>query len=158
MSIVLGIDPGLASTGYGFIRKQGGGLVCLTYGVIKTESTKKPQERLLLLYRELNSLIGEYKPVLSGMETLFFGKNVTSALPVAQARGVILLALAEHSIPVFEFSPNHIKQSVIGQGKADKLQMQKMIQIIFGLQTLPTPDHAADALGAAIACAHGRMF
>ena len=103
-------------------------------------------------------MLDRYKPGESAIETLYFGQNITSAMPVAEARGVLSMALAEREIPVREFTPGLIKQAVVGKGTADKGQIQEMVRLILGLPAIPTPDHAADALGAAVCCAHSSLF
>ena len=151
---VLGIDPGLASTGWGIIDSSGSRHKYIDHGTFSTSSKDSPERRLLDIYRELESLIDAFKPVGMGIETLFFTKNISSALPVAQARGVVLLAAAERGLSVGEYSPVTIKQSVVGTGGADKAQVQQMVRILLGLQDVPNPDHAADALAAAITFIH----
>jgi crossover junction endodeoxyribonuclease RuvC len=151
---VLGIDPGLAQTGWGIIDSSGNRHKHIDHGTIKTVSREAPERRLLSLYRELKSLIEAYKPVGLGIETLFFTKNISSAMPVAQARGVVLLAAAESGLLVGEFSPVTIKQSVVGAGGAGKGQVQEMVRILLGLAEIPKPDHASDALASAITFIH----
>ncbi len=151
---VLGIDPGLASTGWGIIDSSGSRHKHIDHGTFSTNSKELPERRLLSLYREITSLIEAFKPSGMGIETLFFSKNISSALPVAQARGVVLLAAAEEGLAVGEYSPVTIKQSVVGAGGASKVQVQEMIRILLGLQDIPEPDHAADALAAAITFIH----
>lgn len=155
MSTILGIDPGLASTGIGVLRSSKGRLQCLFYGVIETSPSMQQGQRLLKLYQALEEVLAKWKPEAAGLEALYFAKNVTSALPVAEARGVILLCLEKHGIPCLDFSALALKQAVTGNGKAEKRQVQEMVKIILGLQEIPRPDHAADALAAAIARAHG---
>ena len=151
---VLGIDPGLASIGWGIIDSSGTRHKHIDHGTISTGSKEQPERRLLSIYREITSLIEAFKPSGMGIETLFFKKNISSALPVAQARGVVLLAAAEQGIAVGEYSPVTIKQSVVGAGGAAKIQVQEMVRILLGLQDIPKPDHAADALAAAITFIH----
>jgi crossover junction endodeoxyribonuclease RuvC len=151
---VLGIDPGLASTGWGIIDSSGTRHRYIDHGTISTSSRELPERRLLGLYREITSLIDAFKPSGMGIETLFFTKNISSALPVAQARGVVLLAAGERGLAVGEYSPVTIKQSVVGAGGAAKAQIQEMVRILLGLQDIPEPDHAADALAAAITFIH----
>jgi len=151
---VLGIDPGLASTGWGIIDSSGTRHRYIDHGTISTSSRELPERRLLSLYREITSLIDAFKPSGMGIETLFFTKNISSALPVAQARGVVLLAAGEKGLAVGEYSPVTIKQSVVGAGGAAKAQVQEMVRILLGLQDIPEPDHAADALAAAITFIH----
>jgi len=151
---VLGIDPGLASIGWGIIDSSGTRHKHIDHGTITTSSKDLPERRLLDLYREVSSLIEAFNPSGMGIETLFFTKNISSALPVSQARGVVLLAAAEKGLTVGEYSPVTIKQSVVGAGGAAKKQVQEMVRILLGLQEIPGPDHAADALAAAITFIH----
>jgi len=151
---VLGIDPGLAETGWGIVDSDGTRHKYIAHGTVKTSSSLDPQIRLLDLSREIKAVISNYKPSGMGIETLFFTKNISSALPVAQARGVILLAAAESGLKVGEFSPTVIKQSVVGTGGAEKNQVQEMVKILLGLSSVPRPDHAADALAAAVTFIH----
>ena len=152
MGVYIGIDPGLASVGYGVIQHDGLVIRPLGYGVIETTSNEDQLTRLVSIFEGITEQCLKYKPTLGGVETLYFARNVTSALPVAQARGVILLALAKQGVEVREFTPNQIKATVLGSGKADKEQVQRMVQIILGLSEIPKSNHAADALAAAIAC------
>lgn len=151
---VLGIDPGLASTGWGIIDSSGTRHKHIDHGTITSNVKELPEQRLLGIYREITSLIEAYKPSGMGIEMLFFTKNISSAMPVAQARGVVLLAAAEKGLAVGEYSPVTIKQSVVGTGGAAKGQVQEMVRILLGLQSIPEPDHAADALAAAITFIH----
>lgn len=148
--IVLGIDPGIADTGYGIVREESGKLSCLVYGTIKTLSTQSLPNRLTSLYTELDKIIKKYQPQETAVEQLFFNKNVRTALIVGQARGVALLALANNNLPIAEFTPSQVKQAVSSYGKASKLQVQKMVKMILKLDKLPQPDDAADALAVAI--------
>jgi len=152
---IIGIDPGLASTGWGVVDCTGGRVYYVDHGSIETKAGLPPAERLLLIMQSLRSVLDTYRPTESAVEILYFGKNVSSAIPVAEARGVIFAALAEHGLPVREFRPNAIKQGVTGVARADKKQVQEMVRIILGLAEKPAPDHAADALGAAICAANG---
>ncbi|MCG8452386.1 MAG: crossover junction endodeoxyribonuclease RuvC [Spirochaetales bacterium] len=151
---VLGIDPGLAHTGWGLIKSDGIRHAHLAHGSIKTPAAMPFHERLLTIHQNLSQLIEEYRPVGAGMETLYFSKNVSSGIPVAQARGVAVLAIAQRSMAFQEFSPTAIKQSVVGSGGADKTQVQHMVRLLLGLPDIPKPDHAADALAAAITFVH----
>jgi crossover junction endodeoxyribonuclease RuvC len=126
----------------------------IDHGVIKTKADQPRDERLFFILRSVRLIIEKYKPTQAAMETLYFGKNVSSAIPVAEARGVISAALAENGIPLFELTPNAIKQGVVGSARADKGQVQEMVRIILNLKEIPKPDHAADALGAAICTAN----
>ena len=150
--IILGIDPGTARLGFGILKKTKKKLECLDYGVIKTSSDLANPERLKILYNQLNILIRKYEPDFLAVEKLFFFKNAKTAILVAQAKGVILLAGAKKKIPIFEFTPLQMKMTIANYGRAEKKQIQKMIQILLDLKELPTDD-AADALGIAICCA-----
>jgi crossover junction endodeoxyribonuclease RuvC len=150
----MGVDPGLASAGWGVIDYVQGRVRYVAHGCIETKAQNPRAERLLFIYRSLKELLETYRPGESAVETLYFGRNVTSAIPVAEARGVISLALAEKGLCVREFTPAQIKQGVVGTARADKVQIQEMVRLILGLSGIPSPDHAADALAAAICCAH----
>jgi len=154
-NIILGIDPGIADTGYGVIEKsKNGKLICLDYGSIKTSAKLCLSERLEILNKSLNTIIKKYKPKLISVEELFFCKNVKTALIVGHARGVVLLTAKQSKIPMVEFTPLQIKQAVSTYGKADKVQVQKMVKLLLDLSELPKPDDAADALAAAICAAN----
>ena len=149
--IILGIDPGIADTGYGIIEVgDAGKLKCLDYGTIKTDAKESLSFRLGEVNKMLDAIIKEYKPDLAAVEQLFFCANVKTALTVGQARGVILLSLIQNNVPIKEFTPLQVKQAVSTYGKASKLQVQKMVMMILGLKEIPKPDDAADALAAAI--------
>ena len=151
MSIILGIDPGIADTGYGIIRKEEDGrLRCLGYGSIRTDSRHQMPKRLEKLYDDLYAKIEEHRPSLMAMEQLFFCKNVKTALTVGQARGAIMVIAQKKDLSLSEYTPLQIKQAVSTYGKASKEQVQKMVQFLLGLKEKPTPDDAADALAAAI--------
>ncbi len=151
---VIGIDPGLASTGYGIIDCLNNRLKLVTYGVIKTEAASPHSERLLLIYNKLAAVIEEYNPREAGMETLYFARNTSSAMSVAEARGVVTLCLAQRCILLGEYTPNQIKQSVAGTASADKKLVERCVKMLLGLETEPKPDHAADALAGAITHLH----
>jgi len=155
--IILGIDPGIADTGYGFIRVQGARLECLAYGSIKTSAALSLPERLKLLHSELSVLVKKFRPQVAGIEQLFFNKNVRTALIVGQARGVALLAVSQQGVPLMDFTPAQVKQAVSAYGQASKLQIQKMVKLILKLEELPRPDDAADALAVAICGANYRQ-
>ncbi|MBL7058441.1 crossover junction endodeoxyribonuclease RuvC [Patescibacteria group bacterium] len=156
--IILGIDPGIADTGYGVIEVQKNNTIkCLAYGSIKTNSNQGLGERLEILYKELNIIIEEFKPYLVSVEELFFYNNAKTAFVVSQARGVVLLAIQQNKLKIAEFTPLQVKQAVSTYGKADKKQVQKMIKLILSLETIPTPDDAADALAVAI-CASNQNW
>jgi crossover junction endodeoxyribonuclease RuvC len=155
--VILGIDPGTARLGYGVIR---GGLkpVLLDAGVIETWPDQDMPGRLVTLYESMQELIEEFHPQRIAVETLIFARNVTTAISVGQARGIILLAAAQANIPVFEYSPSEIKHAIAGYGKADKPQMQEMVRLILDLTSVPQPDDAADALAIAICDAQTRPY
>lgn len=148
--IILGIDPGIADTGYGIILDNKGRLKCLGYGSIKTSPKKDLISRLNDLHLELDEIIKEYKPDLVAVEELFFSKNVKTALIVGHARGVILLTIKQNDLPIFEFKPSQVKQAVTSYGAAKKDQVQKMVQKLLKLDKMPQPDDAADALAVAM--------
>ena len=149
--LILGIDPGTAITGYGLVREHDNGyLESVHCGVFRTKSKDPMPERLLSLYQQIVECITTYKPDAAAVEELFFGRNVTTGIKVAQARGVILLALAQHGLPIAEYKPNVIKTSITGYGHADKNQMQMMVQQLLNLAEPPKPDDAADGLAVAI--------
>lgn len=151
----LGLDPGTATTGYGLVRlERDGSLLAVKYGVITTPKNTPAPERLVTLYDQLQDLLEEHKPETAAVEKLFFQRNVTTALAVGQARGVMLLALAKAGLEVFEYTPNEVKQAVAGYGSADKRQMQEMVRVLLGLEDIPRPDDAADALAVAICHLH----
>ena len=155
---ILGLDPGTASTGYGIIDSNDGRLTVVTFGVIKTPAGESASSRLQTIYNELNSLIAQYQPDSAGVEELFFGRNITSAISVGQARGVLLLALANANIPIGEYSPPKIKDTVTGYGKADKAQVQLMVCNLLDLEETPRPDDAADGLAVAITHYHYQRY
>ena len=148
--IILGIDPGIADTGYGVIEDVSGKIRCLAYGSIKTKAGEDLPLRLLALHKELNHIILKYQPQVAAVEKLFFNKNVKTDLIVGQARGVAMLTLSQGKLPIYEFTPSQVKQAVSSYGQADKLQVQKMVKLILNLKELPRPDDAADALAVAI--------
>lgn len=156
--IILGIDPGIADTGYGFIRVDGSRLECLAYGSIKTPAKEELPQRLQTLHKELSVLIKKYKPEKAAVEQLFFNKNVRTALIVGQARGVVLLTISLSNVPIIDFTPGQVKQAVSAYGQASKLQVQKMVKLILSLKELPQPDDAADALAVAICGANHRQY
>lgn len=149
--LVLGIDPGTATTGYGLVRDtEQGSFEVVDYGVILTPAGMSPEKRLLLLYDRLLEILLLHRPEQGAVEKLFFQRNVTTALAVGQARGVVLLALVQHGLKVAEYTPLEVKQAITGYGGADKLQVQMMVQAVLQLETLPKPDDAADALAIAV--------
>lgn len=153
--IILGIDPGIADTGYGFIEhNQKGDLVCLTYGSIKTSKNDSLVERLFSLAEQLAALIDQYKPELAAIEELFFCNNAKTALVVGQARGVAMLVCRQAGLRPLSYTPLQVKQAVTTYGGADKAQVQRMVKLLLNLKETPKPDDAADALAIAI-CASG---
>lgn len=157
--ITIGIDPGIATTGFGIIREEvDGHLSVLSYGVIQTSSTLTQAERLVQLYNQIRELIVLHRPEIGAVEKLFFERNVRTALNVGQARGVTLLAMAENHLQIGEFTPLEVKQAVVGYGGADKRQVQQMVKTILGLENVPHPDDAADALAVAICYIHSIKF
>ena len=153
--ISLGIDPGTASLGYGFVRENSdGSLEELAHGVIRTRPCQPMPRRLLQIHDELLALIADYEPDRAAVEELFFARNVTTALTVAQARGVVLLTLQMADLPIAEYKPNVIKRSVCSDGSADKAQMKRMVSVWLGMAAAPKPDDAADALAVAITDLH----
>jgi len=152
--VILGIDPGIADTGFGIIKRDKDNLHCLGYGSIKTKSKTDMAERLETINQELNKIIQKYEPSLIAVEQLFFCKNVKTALIVGQARGVVLLTAKQNQVPLVEFTPLQIKQAVSSYGQASKMQVQKMVKLLLGLNELPKPDDAADALAVAICAAN----
>jgi crossover junction endodeoxyribonuclease RuvC len=157
--LVVGIDPGTATTGYGFVRETDlGDLEVVDFGVILTQAGELPEVRLLQLHNRLNELIHLHQPDGGAVEKLFFQRNVTTAIAVGQARGVVLLSLAESAIPVAEYTPLEVKQAVVGYGGADKNQVQQMVKALLQLSEIPRPDDAADALAIAICHLHSNRF
>ena len=144
----------MASSGWGIVDFKDHRFHYIAHGCIVTKADAPRAERLYVIYQAFQETLHTYKPQEAAIETLFFSRNAKSAIPVAEARGVLSMALAEQGLPVREFSPNSIKLAVLGAGQAEKRQIQEMVRLILGLQAIPKPDHAADALGAAICCAH----
>jgi crossover junction endodeoxyribonuclease RuvC len=153
-TIVLGIDPGYAITGYGLVAYRNNHFDCLAYGVIRTSAKEIFSLRLLKIYSQLETLTADWKPDAVAVEELFFSRNTTTAIGTAQARGVAVLSGARAGLPVFEYTPMQVKLAVSGYGKADKQQVQQMVRVLLNLQELPKPDDAADALAVAICHAH----
>ncbi len=148
--IVIGIDPGLATIGFGVIRAENGIINPVSYGCIRTSSDMQTPERLLEIYNEIRSLFEKYPPAVIAVEKLFFNRNVTNAMSVSEARGIIFLAAAQKNIPVVEYTPNQIKKAITGSGSADKKQMQDMIRRLLNLEEVPESDDAADGLSIAL--------
>lgn len=151
---ILGIDPGLANTGFGVIDYYNGRYRMVSYGCISTDADMPHGQRLLTIYNRLCAVIDEFKPTEAGMETLYFAKNVSSAMGVSEARGVVSLCLAQHCIALGEYTPNQIKKAVTGNTTADKELVQNYVKLLLGLEAVPRPDHAADALAGAITHVH----
>ena len=151
---VLGIDPGLASTGFGIVDFKDGRYRMVSYGVIETAAHTPHSERLLAIYNRLCMVIDEFKPDEAGMETLYFARNTSSAMGVAEARGVVTLCLAQHAVRLGEYTPNQIKQAVTGTASACKELVETYVKILLSLEIEPKPDHAADALAGAITHLH----
>lgn len=151
---ILGIDPGIAIVGFGFVDKIGHKLVPVQYGSIQTEAHTEDAVRLQQVYDAMVQLIDKYKPDSVGIEKLFFNRNVTTALTVGQARGVLMLAANQKGLPIGEYTPLQVKQAVVGYGKAEKKQVQEMVRMYLNLSAVPKPDDVADALAVAICHAH----
>ncbi len=148
---ILGIDPGIADTGYGIIRVYDDNRIeSLEYGSIQTKAKQPLESRLMLLYKGLNEIIEKYQPDVMAVEELFFNKNTSTALIVGHARGVILLAGSLSKIDILHYTPGQVKQAVSAFGQAKKGQVQKMVKLLLGLKEIPRPDDAADALAVAI--------
>lgn len=154
--ITLGIDLGIANTGYGIVETHHGKFQALDFGNIKTESKTKSPHRLKKIYDEVIYLVEQYEPEFLVLEDVFFSKNVSSALGVGEVKGIVKLAAANTECEVFTYSPPEIKQAVVGYGNASKVQIQKMVQVLLKLTEVPHPDHAADAL--ALAICHARSY
>jgi crossover junction endodeoxyribonuclease RuvC len=151
---ILGVDPGIGSTGYGILETDGTNHRAVIFGAIKTPARKPFHERLLYIYTELNRILSREKADVLAIEDVFYATNVQSALKLGHARGIPLLVAAQNKLPVFEYSPLEIKNAVVGYGRAEKRQVQAMVQMLLGLRRLPSPDDAADALAVAICHAH----
>lgn len=155
--LVIGLDPGTATTGYGLVRESpDGSLQAVAYGVITTSPKTEMPDRLAQLYAELSEILLLHKPDSSAVEKLFFQKNVTTAISVAQGRGAVLVALSKAGLAVAEYTPLEIKQAVAGYGGAGKHQVQQMVRALLNLEDVPRPDDAADALAVAICHLHSR--
>ena len=152
--IVMGIDPGFATTGYGVVDYTGNRFKVLDHGVIRTEAGDPFPHRLLVLHQRLHQLMQTWKPDVMAVEELFFGSNVTTGIKVGHARGVILLSAAMADIPVYEYTPMQVKLAVTGYGGAKKPQVQQMVKVLLNLETIPKPDDAADARAVAICQSH----
>ncbi|WP_420645843.1 crossover junction endodeoxyribonuclease RuvC [Candidatus Leptofilum sp.] len=155
---ILGLDPGTATTGYGIVDVEEGEFTAVAYGTISTLAKTPMPQRLQQIQQELQQLIDEYQPDSVGVEEVFFGRNVTTAITVGQARGVLLLTVANAGLPIGEYSPPKIKDAVTGYGKADKAQVQLMVRNLLDLEETPRPDDAADGLAVAITHYHYQRF
>lgn len=151
--IILGIDPGIAITGYGIVQCKGNSFKAIDYGIITTEANTPFPKRLKILYDEMNKVIEKFHPEDLAIEELFFNKNVKTAIKVGQARGVEILAGINKGLKIYEYTPLQVKQGVVGYGRADKRQVQEMVKLLLNLKDIPKPDDAADAL--AVAICHG---
>ena len=157
--LVLGLDPGTATTGYGVVKEHEDGTIeAIAYGVISTKAKTPMPQRLQQIFEELSQLIKRYQPDEIAIEELFFGKNVTTGITVAQARGVMLLVAAQHNMPITSYKPKVAKQAITGYGSADKQQMQIMMMQILNLDEVPRPDDAADGLAMAYAHLNSTRF
>ena len=161
--IILGIDPGLATVGYGVVEKlDNGNIVPVDYGVVLTPKEETFPVRLAMVEEGINKILNKFKPDEIAVEELFFSKNITTGIPVSHARGVILLTCIKYCGRLFEYTPMQIKQALTGYGKADKIQMMHVVTSLLKLKKIPRPDDAADALAVALCHAHtsrfGKMF
>ena len=152
--IILGIDPGYAIVGYGVLEYKNNHFKTIDYGAITTEAGTDFNRRLEIVYDEISALMEKYKPDAMSVEKVFYNSNAKTVIDVSQARGVIMLAAQKHKIPVFEYTPLQVKQSVVGYGRAEKKQIQEMIKRILFLEKVPKPDDTADALAMAVCHAH----
>jgi crossover junction endodeoxyribonuclease RuvC len=159
MTLVLGIDPGIATIGYALVRDlPDGSCESSVYGVIETPKEDSAPVRLVQLYEQLNAILTLHHPDSAAVEKLFFQKNISTAIGVGQARGVVLLALAQAGLEIGEYTPNEVKQAVTGYGSADKKQVQEMVRVLLSLDKIPKPDDAADALAIAITHLNTRRY
>lgn len=154
--IVLGIDPGLANTGYGVVARRGGRdgregrLVAIDGGVVQTRAGVPTERRLTGVYERVDALLAEHEPAGVALEELYFGQNVRTAFAVGQARGVVMLAAGQRGVPCTSYTPQQVKHAVCGSGRAGKEQVARMVAALLSLESPPVPDHAADALAVAI--------
>lgn len=156
--IILGIDPGIADTGFGVISAEKSTFKAITYGTIKTSKADDLAKRLDYLYKDIEKLIKKHKPSKIGIESIFFAKNAKTAITIAHARGICLLAAQKAKAQIHEYTPLQIKQALTGYGAADKNQIQQMVKTILNLKEIPKPDDAADALACAICCAQTKQY
>ena len=148
--IILGIDPGLAHTGWGVVEQCGSRMACVAYGCVATPASQPLAERLMKIHHQIGAVVERFRPECVGIETVWFGQNITAAFATGQARGAALVACAEGGLTVGEYSPRQIKLAVVGEGSAEKDQVQYMVKHLLKLDRTPEPDHASDALAAAI--------
>ena len=159
MKLVLGIDPGTATTGFGLVRgREDGSLESVAYGTIQPPADLPAHQRLSILFHRLNELLLLHQPDGAAVEKLFFQRNISTAIAVGQARGVVMLSIAEAGLDVGEYTPNEVKQAVTGYGSAAKKQVQEMVSILLALPEIPRPDDAADALAVAITHLNTQRF
>ena len=151
---ILGIDPGIATVGFGVLDFDGKSFKTVEYGAVLSPAHTEMPLRLKMVYDDMSYIIEKYKPDEVAVEELFFNTNVKTAIMVGQARGVLILAAANHELPIYEYTPLQVKQAVVGYGRADKNQVQQMVKSILGLHEIPKPDDAADALAIAVCQAH----
>ncbi|MDO4502404.1 MAG: crossover junction endodeoxyribonuclease RuvC [Coriobacteriia bacterium] len=147
---ILGIDPGLANTGWGVVHQSGSRLECVAYGCVSTSTDTPLEQRLGKIHQQVDAVIRRFEPTCCGVETVWFGQNITAAFATGQARGAALVACAQHGVEVGEYTPRQIKLAVVGTGTAEKEQVQYMVKQLLGLDAVPQPDHSSDALAAAI--------
>lgn len=150
LMIVLGIDPGLANTGYGVVARRGGRMVALDGGVIETSAACSRELRLADIHAGVDALLSEHRPDAVALEELYFGQNVRTAFAVGHARGVVMLAAGQHRVPCTGYTPQQVKAAVCGNGRASKEQVARMVKTLLGLAEEPAPDHASDALAVAM--------
>lgn len=151
MTLVLGIDPGTATTGYGLVRNRvDGSLEQVAFGTLLTPAGVPAHKRLSMLYHQLNEILVLHHPDCCAVEKLFFQRNISTAIAVGQARGVLMLAISEANLGMFEYTPNEVKKAVAGYGSAEKKQVQEMVRVLLALPEIPKPDDAADALAIVI--------
>ncbi|MBE7010160.1 MAG: crossover junction endodeoxyribonuclease RuvC [Ruminococcaceae bacterium] len=156
--IIMGIDPGIATIGYGVITYEAGRFGVIDYGAVTTKAGMKLSDRLRNIYEDISILIERFRPDAFAIEELFFNTNVTTGISVAHGRGVIVLAAAVQNLPIYEYTPLQVKQSVAGYGRADKSQVQRMVKSLLGLSAVPKPDDTADALAIAICHAYSSGY
>ncbi len=156
--ILMGVDPGSRNCGYGLLEVHKNKIIAAGCGVISIKQSKELSDRLLYVYQQIKKIIEEYKPNMASVETIFYGKNIQSSFTLSHVRGVILLAFAEYSIPVLEYSPREIKQSVVGNGNASKKQVAFMVQNILNLKTQEIKEDSADALATALCLFNKEKF